>query len=84
MNAEETDRIIEANILIGSESDPSNIGVAWQVVAMNSRSLELQLNFEKPLYISTEREPEILEVKFLDRQLFLSTDGLPLTKNNER
>ena len=48
-----TDKIIEANILVGEDSDPLNIRADWQIVNMEKRSLELQLNFEKPLYIST-------------------------------
>ena len=50
---------------------------------MKTRRLELQLNFDKPLYISSFKEPEILEVKIKDTQQFVSTDGLPLTKNIE-
>ena len=78
-----TDEIIEANVLIGVDSEPQNINLTWQVVSMKSRSLEIQLNFEKPLYISSQSEPEVLEVKIKDSLQFFSTEGLPLKKINE-
>ena len=45
---------------------------------MDKRTLELQVEFEKPLYISMETEPNYLEVIIRDGSLFLSEDVLPL------
>ena len=45
---------------------------------MDKRSLELQINFENPLYISMDAEPNYLKVIIRDGSLFLSEDGLPL------
>ena len=51
---------------------------SWKVVKMAERYLELQIDFTSPLYISTEEEPEMLEIIISDGSMFLSTDGLPL------
>ena len=39
---------------------------------MGTRSMELQLNFENPLYISVNNDREKLEVLFNDGTAFLS------------
>ena len=51
---------------------------SWKVVKMAERYLELQIDFKSPLYISTEEEPEMLEIIISDGSMFLSTDWLPL------
>ena len=48
---------------------------------MDKRKLELQIDFEKPLYISMETDPNILQVIVRDGSLFLSDDGLPLNSS---
>ena len=53
---------MDAKVIIGEESDPNNINYSWDIVSMDKRKLELQIDFESPLYISTEDEPEYLEV----------------------
>ena len=51
---------------------------------MDKRTLELQIDFEKPLYVSMEAEPNYLQVTVRDGSLFISEDGLPLnTSNND-
>ena len=74
---------MDAKVIIGEESDPNNIKYSWDVVSMEKRKLELQLNFEDPLYISTEEEPEYLEVKMLNTNQFISEEGLPLKTAND-
>ena len=49
---------------------------------MDKRSLQLQIAFENPLFVSTEYEPEVLEIKISDGAIFLSVDGLPLQINS--
>ena len=51
---------------------------------MDARSLELKFNFNDPLYISTADEPEVLEIKILDVNHFISDpEGLPLVTNED-
>ena len=51
---------------------------------MDKRKLELKINFNDPLYISTEDEPEVLEIKILDVNHFISDpEGLPLVTNKD-
>ena len=76
--ADDIGKIIDTKVIVGDESDPNNIKYSWDVVSMDKRKLELQLNFESPLYISTEDEPEYLEVQMLNVNTFISEEGLPL------
>ena len=70
-------QIFEAEVVVGAYSDPNKINFTLSEVTMEKRKLELQLNFEDPLYISMEEEPEELEVKLLVNR-FISEDELPL------
>ena len=66
------DTIMAAKVIIGEESDPNNLNYSWDIVSMDKRKLELQIDFESPLYISTEDEPEYLEVQMLNVYQFVS------------
>ena len=66
-----------------TESDPEIMGYEWTTVSMNKRSLELQMTFENPLYISIQEESEVLAVTFNDGTAFLSEAGLPLSLIDE-
>ena len=82
--ADDINKILDTKVVTGDYSDPNNIKFSWDVVAMEKRKLELQLNFEKPLYVSTEEEPEYLEVQLMDVNMFISEEFLPLaTATNE-
>ena len=45
---------------------------------MNKRTLSLQFEFENPIYISAEIDPETLGIEISDGSIFLSEAGLPL------
>ena len=75
--------ILDTKVVVSDDSDPKNLKFTWDVVAMYKRKLELQLNFEKPLYVSTAEEPEYLEVRLLDTYMFISEEGLPLVPTDE-
>ena len=70
-------------VIEGEDSDIEKIGYTWDVVSMGTRSMELQLNFENPLYISVNSDSEKLVVVFNDGTALLSEDGLPLDLANE-
>ena len=39
------------------------LGLTWEIISMTKRSLELQLDFEHPSYISMTEIPESLEIQ---------------------
>ena len=59
-------------MIAGEDTDIEKIGYTWSVVSMGTRSINLQLNFEYPLYISTNRDREKLKVIFNDKTALLS------------
>ena len=70
--------IFSVKVIRGEYSLPDKMEYSWKVVKMAERYLELQIDFKSPLYISTEEEPEMLEIIISDGSMFLSTDWLPL------
>ena len=60
------------------DSDPEKLGYSWEVLRMNQRSLEIQVTFQNPLYVSVQGESEQVEIKINDGTAFISSEGLPL------
>ena len=81
--AENINELLNTEVVGGNDSNPNNIKFSWDVVTMEKRKLELQVNFEKPLYISMEEDPEYLEVKMLDVNMFISEEGLPIVTTTD-
>lgn len=65
-------------VVSGAFSDQAKLGYSWKVVTFGKRSLELQITFENPIYISMEEEPEFAEVTIKQASIFISEAGLPL------
>ena len=64
---------LEINEKIGYYSPEEKLGYSWEIVLMTARSLEIQLNFENPIYVSMSEEPEVLEIQINSGQIFFST-----------
>ena len=69
---------MQLNVIPGQDTDPEKVDFSWEVLRMSKSSMDLQLAFENPLYISTKQDKEKLEIVFNDRIAFLSEAGLPL------
>ena len=69
---------MQVQVLPGADSDLEKMGYSWDILGMDKRSLDLQVTFENPLYISVSEESEELLVNFNDGSAFLSDVGLPL------
>ena len=65
------------------DSDPEKLGYSWEVLRMNQRSLEIQVTFQNPLYVSVQDESEQVEIKINDGTAFISSEGLPLELTSE-
>ena len=65
-------------VIPGKYSKPEMLGYNWSVTQMTKRSLELQIDFANPNYVSREEEPELLEITYNGGELFVSEIGLPL------
>ena len=77
--------LIHASVTAGSDSDPEDLEATYEILQMDKRSLHLQMNFKKPLYVSSAGEPDYLEVVFQDVEHFCSEEFLPLkTKNDDK
>ena len=72
------EQVFDLKVIIGVYSDPNKIDYTWSVVRYIGRSLQLQIDFNHPIYISMEEEAEYVEVMIRDGSIFLSENGLPL------
>ncbi len=52
--------------------------MAWSVIKYEPNSLDIQLDFNDPLYISFEKEPDFLVVKFDDERFFITENGIKI------
>ena len=59
-------------VVAGEDTDVEKIGYTWNVVSVGTRSMDLQLNFENPLYISINKEREKVLVVINDGTALLS------------
>ena len=53
-----------------------NVAMDWDILSTSPGKIEIQINFEKPLYISFEKEPDILVINFVDENLFITENGI--------
>ena len=76
--------IFAPEVVLGAYSDETMLGYSWSVLKMTKRSLDLQIAFENPMYISMEEEHEMLKVTFNGGFLFVSEEGMLLDLPLER
>jgi len=65
----------QVEVTPGLDSDLENLKFEWTAVEMTTRTLTLQLMFEKPMYVSVYDWYDRLKVTFNDSQLFYSENG---------
>ena len=72
------EKVFEFRVITGAYSDFTKMNYKWRAVSYDTRSMDLQVDFENPVYISMEEEPEFIEVVINDGTIFMSEEGLPL------
>ena len=70
--------VFTVSIFPAFTQEPENVAMEWELVNYSPSEIELQLVFEKPLYISFEKEPDILTVEFADKDLFITNEGIQI------
>lgn len=58
--------------------EPENVAMDWTIENYSASKIELQLVYEKPLYISFEDDPDILVINFADEELFITENGIKI------
>ena len=63
----------------GTYSNPANLTFDWTVVGFDDgKTLELQLNFDHPIFVSANNPSDTLQINYWDRNLFMAIDGVPI------
>jgi len=71
-------RAFEFRVVPSAYSDPGRLEHKWRVVEYSKRSLQLQIEFENPIYVSMEEEADVAEVVINNSTILFSERGLPL------
>lgn len=61
-------------MLPGPDSDPSDLGFMWNVTMQDNNELTVQVYYDFPEKISQHAEPDRLEIRFNDPNLFIGKD----------
>ena len=65
-------------MIVGEFSDAQKMNYSWKAIDYGEKYLDIQIDFEFPIFISMDLEAEYIEFKIRDGQIFLSEAGLPL------
>lgn len=69
------DQVLEVEIVpydIPEEFDKSKLAFTWRVVEYDGKELKMKLDFEYPTYVSLNLIQDLLVVRFLEPELFIS------------
>ena len=76
--------VFKVDVIPGDDSDPTKLNFGWQVDLMSERLIQLQMIFEEAVYVSSNDEPDILKVTFIDKYMFVGKNGMPIEFADER
>ena len=54
--------VFSLQIIPGEYSIEEKLGYSWSVYSMSKRTLSLKFDFENPIYISADEDPEMLQI----------------------
>jgi len=66
---------LNVEVRAGALSDASKLGFSWNVTEYNFSSMKIQLVFDNANYVSSQDEPDILVITFVNRKLFFDSGG---------
>ena len=70
--------VLTVKIIPARTQDPELLDFTWEIINYTKSEIKFQLDFENPLYVSFEEEPDILEISFHDEDLFISENGIKI------
>ena len=62
--------IFDIKVEEGSYSDPEDLKFTWSVSNFSGKEMALQLNFEKPMSVSSAPDKERLKISFKSEEIF--------------
>jgi len=76
--------VIFLSINPGYYSNTDDLTFTYNITSYTAKQMKIQLNFDRPLYVSKERDDlDYLVVIFYGQYYFFDTDGLLMTKNKK-
>ena len=72
--------ILEVMLMKSQQEGWSKVKLNWKAILMTEYSLQIQLEFENPIDISQNIEPDWLEIVFKCPYFFVSTDSQALAE----
>ena len=71
--------VLEINVIPNSDQDPSLLEFTWELIEMGKNLIKFQLTFEQAVYVSSAYGPDIIQVIFRDRYMFVGTNDLAIS-----
>lgn len=64
------DEILQVRLIPFYETNIDKLGYSWKIAKVSSKSLEIQMIFENPLFVSASVDQDSLEVEFVNELYF--------------
>lgn len=72
--------LLELSIVPSDYNELENLRFSWRLVTFEPDYLEIQLDFEQPIFVASTPEPDLIQVDFLVPSLFVDQETkLPLS-----
>ena len=73
--------IISIDMIAGTDSELENLGFTWKVSRFTQKSMDVSLDFEYPLFVSSQGDRDQLNVTFKSSDLFIDEDYMRLEED---
>ena len=73
--------VLSVQVHPGEDSLPENLKFNWKPIQINEDGIEIQLNFDSPLRVSTSGDKDEVEVKILKHNFFIDKYGQTLQED---
>jgi len=70
------DEVLLISIKPGFESKNENLGFTWELVSYTEEGLDVQINFEKAVYVSSNADKDILNAMLMDPNWFVDYENV--------
>ena len=70
--------VFDVEIIPSLDSDNSKLTFEWNILEMTERTISIQIYFQSAVYVSSNYEPDILRLSFVDKYMFTGTNYLPI------
>ena len=68
---------IDQNSLDGQDGVKA-VEYDWRIMSFRDQELEIDLDFQEPIWVSASQQKDVVRVEFIDQGFFISKQGIPM------